>query len=72
MFKAGQLVFTELRAAGGWVLASKTLHWTPIKERHPYLLVEIRNAVWAANKVGIILTSDGILVEVLLDVLKPI
>lgn len=72
VFKVGQLVFTDLRAAGGWVLASKTLHWTPIKQRYPYLLVEIRNTVWAANKVAILLNSDGILIEVLLDVLKPI
>jgi hypothetical protein len=72
VFKVGQLVFTELRAAGGWILASKTLQWTPIKEKHPYLLIEIRNAVWAANKVAILLTSEGVLIEVLLDVLKPI
>jgi hypothetical protein len=70
--KAGQLVFTNLRAAGGWVLFSKTLHWTPIKQGFPYLVVEIKNAIWAVNKVAILLTQDGILVEVLLDVLNPI
>lgn len=72
MVKAGQLVFTNLRAAGGWVLSKRTLNWMPIKPGFPYLVVEIRNAICAVNNVAILLTQDGILIEVLLDVLNPI
>lgn len=72
MVEEGQLVATRLSAAGGWLVNSKTLHWFPIKKGMPYFLIEIKHTTWTINKVGIILTPCGILLEVLLDIFNPI
>ena len=72
MVKEGQLVATRLSAAGGWLVNSKLLHWFPIKKDTPYFLIEIKDTTWTVNKIGIILTPCGILLEVLLDIFNPI
>jgi len=70
--EVGQLVTTRLSADGGWLVDSKLLHWFPIKRGAPYFLIEIKNTTWTVNKIGIILTPCGLLLEVLLDIFKPI
>lgn len=72
MFNPGQLVTTNLRAAGGWIIPSKTLYWKPLKMGQPYIVIEIKYTQWAVNKIAVLLAPEGYLIEVILDVLTSI
>ncbi len=71
MFKIGQLVTTNLMTSGGWH-TNKSVTWSPIYMNVPYILVDIKYTTWSSNKVAVILSERGILLEVILDVLIPI